>query len=587
MNCNINRPYVVFIYALDSIHDTAIVKRIYNYLTENGYNILLDETGVSNDILLKNNYKNQNCRGYVFFCSEDLLFRQNEETMHRIKSMKRNKPTFIVDIIKDKNIISGDYTEKLSTEQYTQYEYITRYIVKNHTSIILESYSGKILRKGFEILVQNLDELGIRTTDKKKDIHFIYSDNSFEDDYDYAFGVDGQYAHTYERNEYIVHKARVHDDACAIKYKNKKIGLISDICDFLLTWYKTKEGKVIRVCAAFVLFLGIVTIVLMRMNVYSNNINMENRHSTITESFEDKSKKNLNNYVLIEFKGNNSEGTASAWFDFDKFSEDNGEKAEAAMLVRCDVHPDRNLTNGDAVVISWDNIDKIKESSFGKKLEYSDMVYVVSGLTNITNETTDEIVENDAENVEVEKSDAGTFNPYIIQYDDEYLDFSDINMDNITDYLTEHTVSEDSEISKGVFEKMYYLPGELPEDRCNICVGYDFKNQEKKAVSWRMRCISFAPKEKHAISVGNILILPETKPLDALKLLEDNAWEITRCDSFPEGDESLYPVDEQYNITAEKNGTEIQLWYSSDVGIELIDVGVYTDEYQHLMNDLQ
>lgn len=114
---------------------------------------------------------------------------------------------------------------------------------------------------------------------------------------------------------------------------------------------------------------------------------------------------NLNKYITIECEGYDSLGTATFTFDYEAFEKDysgkiklnsknsneikmlgllsGGSNAELMLEVCVSQSLDqtRNLSNGDTITLKWNCEDEMASEYFNCKLDYSDITYTVSGLT--------------------------------------------------------------------------------------------------------------------------------------------------------------------------------------------------------------
>lgn len=100
---------------------------------------------------------------------------------------------------------------------------------------------------------------------------------------------------------------------------------------------------------------------------------------------------NLNNYLSVTFEGYDTAGKAVVTFDSQKFEEDYARKLSAktgaasssAFLSSCvdgSVDRDRGLCNGDIVTYTWSCNDKYALETYGYKLKYKNMEYIVANL---------------------------------------------------------------------------------------------------------------------------------------------------------------------------------------------------------------
>lgn len=114
---------------------------------------------------------------------------------------------------------------------------------------------------------------------------------------------------------------------------------------------------------------------------------------------------NLNQYITIVCEGYDSLGTASFIFDYEAFEKDysgkiklnsknndemkmlsllSGDSSEELLLDMCvsqSLDRTGNLSNGDTITLTWDCEDEMAGEYFNCKLNYSDITYTVSGLT--------------------------------------------------------------------------------------------------------------------------------------------------------------------------------------------------------------
>lgn len=120
----------------------------------------------------------------------------------------------------------------------------------------------------------------------------------------------------------------------------------------------------------------------------------------------DVKKTNLNNYISIQFSGNNTKGYANVKFDKDKFLNDYEDKikfkqgmeeryiflygyvhkspADAiTKYISLSLNKTHSLSNGEKVQVTW-NIDDVKiKTYFEFNYTYSTKNFVVSGLNEI------------------------------------------------------------------------------------------------------------------------------------------------------------------------------------------------------------
>ena len=116
---------------------------------------------------------------------------------------------------------------------------------------------------------------------------------------------------------------------------------------------------------------------------------------------------NLNTYITIRCEGYDSLGTASFTFDYEAFEKDysgkiklstkdsnemkmlvlmSGESSEELLLDMCvsqSLDQAKNLSNGDTITLKWNCEDEMASEYFNCKLNYSDITYTVSGLTEV------------------------------------------------------------------------------------------------------------------------------------------------------------------------------------------------------------
>lgn len=114
---------------------------------------------------------------------------------------------------------------------------------------------------------------------------------------------------------------------------------------------------------------------------------------------------NLNQYITIVCEGYDSLGTASFTFDYEAFEKDysgkiklnsknndemkmlsllSGSSSAELLLDMCvsqSLDQTGNLSNGDTITLTWDCEDEMAGEYFNCKLNYSDITYTVSGLT--------------------------------------------------------------------------------------------------------------------------------------------------------------------------------------------------------------
>ena len=122
---------------------------------------------------------------------------------------------------------------------------------------------------------------------------------------------------------------------------------------------RLKRKRILWACV-----IGIIALLLIIAGV-------NNKNTTI----------DMNDYVTVEFEGTDGEGTASAVFDVDAFTQDYGDQIRfigsddsrnnleepgegdsdgalfVANCIHAEVDPAEDLSNGDTVTLSWDNDD--------------------------------------------------------------------------------------------------------------------------------------------------------------------------------------------------------------------------------------
>ncbi len=95
---------------------------------------------------------------------------------------------------------------------------------------------------------------------------------------------------------------------------------------------------------------------------------------------------NLNDYVTVFFEGYDTVGRAVVEFDTDTFQSDYKGKLPGSFsedYLDWNLDKSSDLSNGDAILLTWDCEDERVLSRYGYKLEYEDVSFTVSGLQEI------------------------------------------------------------------------------------------------------------------------------------------------------------------------------------------------------------
>ena len=145
---------------------------------------------------------------------------------------------------------------------------------------------------------------------------------------------------------------------------------------------RLKRKRILWACV-----IGIIALLLIIAGV-------NNKNTTI----------DMNDYVTVEFEGTDGEGTASAVFDVDAFTQDYGDQIRfigsddsrenleepddgdsdgalfVANCINVEVDPAEDLSNGDTVTLSWDNDDDTASLYFHIAPDCEDQEFEVEGL---------------------------------------------------------------------------------------------------------------------------------------------------------------------------------------------------------------
>ena len=145
---------------------------------------------------------------------------------------------------------------------------------------------------------------------------------------------------------------------------------------------RLKHKRILWACV-----IGIIALLLIIAGV-------NNKNTTI----------DMNDYVTVEFEGTDGEGTASAVFDVDAFTQDYGDQIRfigsddsrenleepddgdsdgalfVANCINVEVDPAEDLSNGDTVTLSWDNDDDTASLYFHIAPDCEDQEFEVEGL---------------------------------------------------------------------------------------------------------------------------------------------------------------------------------------------------------------
>ena len=145
---------------------------------------------------------------------------------------------------------------------------------------------------------------------------------------------------------------------------------------------RLKRKRILWACV-----IGIIALLLIIAGV-------NNKNTTI----------DMNDYVTVEFEGTDGEGTASAVFDVDAFTQDYGDQIRfigsddsrenleepddgdsdgalfVANCINVEVDPAEDLSNGDTVTLSWDNDDDTASLYFHVAPDCEDQEFEVEGL---------------------------------------------------------------------------------------------------------------------------------------------------------------------------------------------------------------
>ena len=145
---------------------------------------------------------------------------------------------------------------------------------------------------------------------------------------------------------------------------------------------RLKRKRILWACV-----IGIIALLLIIAGV-------NNKNTTI----------DMNDYVTVEFEGTDGEGTASAVFDVDAFTQDYGDQIRfigsddsrenleepddgdsdgalfVANCINVEVDPAEDLSNGDTVTLFWDNDDDTANLYFHIAPDCEDQEFEVEGL---------------------------------------------------------------------------------------------------------------------------------------------------------------------------------------------------------------
>ena len=145
---------------------------------------------------------------------------------------------------------------------------------------------------------------------------------------------------------------------------------------------RLKRKRILWACV-----IGIIALLLIIAGV-------NNKNTTI----------DMNDYVTVEFEGTDGEGTASAVFDVDAFTQDYGDQIRfigsddsrnnleepgegdsdgalfVANCIHAEVDPAEDLSNGDTVPLSWDNDDDTASLYFHIAPKCEEQEFEVEGL---------------------------------------------------------------------------------------------------------------------------------------------------------------------------------------------------------------
>ena len=145
---------------------------------------------------------------------------------------------------------------------------------------------------------------------------------------------------------------------------------------------RLKRKRILWACV-----IGIIALLLIIAGV-------NNKNTTI----------DMNDYVTVEFEGTDGEGTASAVFDVDAFTQDYGDQIRfigsddsrenleepddgdsdgalfVANCINVEVDPAEDLSNGDTVTLSWDNDNDTASLYFHIAPDCEDQEFEVEGL---------------------------------------------------------------------------------------------------------------------------------------------------------------------------------------------------------------
>ena len=145
---------------------------------------------------------------------------------------------------------------------------------------------------------------------------------------------------------------------------------------------RLKRKRILWACV-----IGIIALLLIIAGV-------NNKNTTI----------DMNDYVTVEFEGTDGEGTASAVFDVDAFTQDYGDQIRfigsddsrnnleepgegdsdgalfVANCIHAEVDPAEDLSNGDTVTLSWDNDDDTASLYFHIAPKCEEQEFEVEGL---------------------------------------------------------------------------------------------------------------------------------------------------------------------------------------------------------------
>lgn len=150
----------------------------------------------------------------------------------------------------------------------------------------------------------------------------------------------------------------------------------------------------------------------------------------------------LNKYINIEASGYDSMGTATYSFDYEAFKNDYSGKIKTTdkakslgmmagvtpaellldVCVSQKLDQNKNLSNGDTVTLQWNCDEELAREQFNVKLNYSDIKYKVSGLTEVAKFNPFDYV--DISFSGISPFGSVTINPYYDQLEMQYIKFA-------------------------------------------------------------------------------------------------------------------------------------------------------------------